>query len=163
MAEHSEDVLFELLGAGTQQIGFITLNRPNALNALTHEMILAISQHLTKWAAKPEVFAVIIQANGERAFCAGGDIKKVYLGKQANDDNLTAFFWDEYRLNRQIHHYQKPYVALMDGITMGGGVGISLHGSHRIGTANFSFAMPETGIGFFPDIGGVLFTLKSCR
>lgn len=135
-------------------LGEIILSRPETLNALTHSMIKRLHQQLIEWEQNTKVKAVLIQAVDGKAFCAGGDIRWLYQeGKQGNTD-LPHFFWDEYQLNHTIHHYPKPYIAIMNGITMGGGVGISLHGSHRIATENFSFAMPETGIGFFPDIGG---------
>lgn len=135
-------------------IGLITLNRPEALNALSHAMIIALYKQLTAWREDEAVKAILIQGAGEKAFCAGGDIRKIYEAKHEADYPMKEFFWDEYRLNHCIYHYPKPYIALLDGITMGGGVGVSLHGSHRIATERFMFAMPETGIGFFPDIGG---------
>lgn len=143
------------------QLGIITLDRPQALNALTQEMILAIHEQLDRWETAPHIKAVVVTSVPGKAFCAGGDIRKVY--ETRHDPVLPAkkFFWDEYRLNHRIYHYPKPYISLLDGITMGGGVGISMHGSHRIATENFSFAMPETGIGFFPDVGGSFF-LSRC-
>lgn len=146
-------VLFTELG----NLGLITLNRPQALNALTHEMILALSEQLTVWEKDPDVKAVLIQGAGEKAFCAGGDIRQVYEARHDSKLPMKQFFWDEYRLNAQIFHYPKPYIALLDGITMGGGVGVSIHGKYRIATERFVFAMPETGIGFFPDVGGSYF------
>src|SRR6202000_2234620 len=97
--------------------------------------------------------AVVVQGKGEKAFCAGGDVRWLYEVGLAKNPEQMQFFWHEYRLNHFIHHYPKPYISLMNGITMGGGVGISLHGSHPVATERFTFAMPETGIGFFPDIG----------
>lgn len=143
------DVIFEQRG----QLGIITLDRPAALNALTHDMVREISAHLSYWETLPVVKAVVIQSKGEKSFCAGGDIRQIFdLGKHRDVSQLD-FFRDEYQMNAQIHHYPKPYVALMNGVTMGGGVGISLHGSHPVASERFLFAMPETGIGFFPDIG----------
>jgi enoyl-CoA hydratase len=156
------EILFEKMPGQVGALGLITLNRPQALNALSHEMIIKMYQQLIHWKEDAEVKAIVIQGAGEKAFCAGGDIRKVYDAK--NDEALTMkqFFWDEYRLNSLIHHYSKPYIALLNGITMGGGVGVSLHGSHRVATEKFLFAMPETGIGFFPDIGGSYF-LSRCK
>lgn len=144
------DILFTEVG----QLGVVTLNRPQALNALSHEMAIALNEQLIEWEDDEEINAILIQAEGEKAFCAGGDIRKIYEAKSDPKLTIKQFFWDEYRLNSYIHHYKKPYIAFLDGITMGGGVGISIHGSCRIATEKFSFAMPETGIGFFPDIGG---------
>lgn len=135
------------------QIGLITLNRPAALNALNLAMIKSLQQQLSLWADDRSIHAVIIQGSGERAFCAGGDIRSLYDNAQLPLIEKLQFFWHEYRLNHYISNYKKPYIALMNGITMGGGVGISLHGSHPIASDRFIFAMPETGIGFFPDIG----------
>lgn len=142
-----EDVLFNQ----NKHLGIITLNRSEALNALSLPMISSIQQHLSQWKASPSVHAVVIQATGDQAFCAGGDVRWLYQSK--SDAKQLDFFWQEYRLNHFIHHFGKPYIALMDGLTMGGGVGISMHGSHPIASERFLFAMPETGIGFFPDIG----------
>ncbi|WP_028389554.1 enoyl-CoA hydratase/isomerase family protein [Legionella fairfieldensis] len=133
-------------------LGIVTLNRPQALNALTLDMIKALQQQLLCWEKENSIHAVIVRAEGGKAFCAGGDIRRLYETGRNGEDKMS-FFWHEYRLNHYIHQFSKPYIPLMDGITMGGGVGISLHGSHPIATQNFSFAMPETGIGFFPDIG----------
>lgn len=144
-----DEVLFSQEG----HLGLITLNRPQALNALTLGMIEALMAQLQTWASDESVHAVVIQAAGDRAFCAGGDIRRLYDVGKVQDPAKLAFFWHEYRLNYYIHQYPKPYIALMDGITMGGGVGVSLHGSHPVATERFMFAMPETGIGFFPDIG----------
>ena len=142
-------------------LAFITLNRPQALNALTFEMVTSLYQQLKEWENNPNVKAVVIQNTGNKAFCAGGDIKQVYENRD-HPNKGNQFFWREYQLNHYIHHYPKPYIALLDGITMGGGVGISLHGNtYRIATANFTFAMPETGIGFFPDVGGT-YLLSRC-
>lgn len=135
-------------------IGIITLSRVKALNALSLAMIVAMKGQLQAWQVDDEIHAVIIRAEEGRAFCAGGDVRWLYQTSQANNHQLMDFFVHEYELNTIINHYQKPYISLMDGITMGGGVGISLHGSHPIASDNFKFAMPETTIGFFPDIGG---------
>lgn len=138
-------------------LGLITLTRQQALNALNHEMFLALDDQLTEWEQKKTIKAVIITAAEGRAFSAGGDIRSAYERKLANDPTLSHFFRDEYRMNSRIHHFPKPYIALLDGITMGGGVGVSLHGSHRIATERLVFSMPETGIGFYPDVGTTYF------
>jgi enoyl-CoA hydratase/carnithine racemase len=143
-----DDIRFEKLGA----IGLVSLTRPQALNALTHPMIKALTAALQAWEKDPHVAAVVIRAEG-RAFSAGGDILAVYKARQRGEVPYE-FFADEYRLNAYIARYPKPYVALIDGIVMGGGVGVSCHGSHRVLTENAQFAMPEVGIGFFPDVGG---------
>jgi enoyl-CoA hydratase len=138
-------------------LGHITLNRPNALNALTQEMCASIYEALWDWAQNDAVHAVLIDAVPGRAFCAGGDIRSIYhLGRQ-DPAQAEAFFATEYRLNAAVRHFPKPYLALLNGITMGGGAGLSVHGSHRIATENASFAMPETGIGLYPDVGGSFF------
>lgn len=140
--------------------GVITLNRPETLNALTLDMCHAIEAALLGWLPDTSVKAVIIRGAG-RAFCAGGDIRSLYDSGLAGEDYPYRFYHDEYRLNALIHHYPKPYIALLNGIVMGGGVGVSVHGSHRIVTENIRFAMPETGIGLFPDVGGAYFLSRS--
>lgn len=148
------EVIFQRSGA----LGRITLNRPRALNALTHEMCRAIHRQLAEWAADDAVGLVAIDGAGERAFCAGGDVRALYRHWQAGREaDLIAFYRDEYRLNALIKPYPKPYLALIDGIAMGGGVGVSVHGSHRVATERTVFAMPETGIGLFPDVGATWF------
>lgn len=144
------EILFERLGT----LGLVTLNRPLALNALTRNMCLALRTQLLEWAADDAVKAVAVRGAGGRAFCAGGDIRMLADQGRAGTSAPRDFYRDEYRLDSQIHHYIKPYVALLDGITMGGGVGISVHGRHRIITERTMVAMPETSIGFFPDVGG---------
>jgi len=143
-----DQIRFERLG----KAGVVTLTRPGALNALTHQMVKALSAALTAWETDPAIAVVIVKAEG-RAFCAGGDVVETYRVWERGD-RLTQFFADEYRLNVQIDRFPKPYVSLIDGICMGGGMGISIHGSHRVATENAVFAMPEVGIGFFPDVGG---------
>jgi enoyl-CoA hydratase len=134
--------------------GVITLNRPGALNALTLEMVRAMRRSLDSWASDPTVARIVVQAVGDRAFCAGGDIRRLYeLGMAGERDEALQFWREEYQLNALIRRYPKPYVALIDGIVMGGGVGVSLHGSHRVAGDRYLFAMPEVGIGFFPDVG----------
>jgi enoyl-CoA hydratase len=121
-------------------------------------MVRALRAELDRWANDPAITRVVIMAAGERAFSAGGDIRALYdLGKAGRIDDALQFWRDEYPLNLVIKNYRKPYVALIDGIAMGGGVGVSVHGSHRIAGDRFSFAMPEAGIGFFPDVGATWF------
>lgn len=148
-----EDVVFERRG----RAGVITLNRPDALNALTLDMVRRIHPQLTTWAIDDAVAHVVIRAAGDKAFCAGGDIRALYDWGRAGDRNFLSFYREEYQLNTFIKRYPKPYVALMTGITMGGGVGLSVHGSHRVASDALTFAMPETGIGLFPDVGGTYF------
>jgi enoyl-CoA hydratase len=133
----------------------ITLNRPRAINALNHAMVRRIGEALTAWEHDPAVETVVVTGAGERGLCAGGDIRAVHDDARDGDGTASAAFWrDEYHLNARIARYSKPYVAIMDGIVMGGGVGISAHGSVRIVTERSRIAMPETGIGFVPDVGG---------
>src|ERR1043165_672908 len=150
----SSDILFERRGVA----GIVTLNRPQALNAVTHDMVRALARQLAVWAQDDAVTRVIIRAAGERAFSAGGDIRALYeLGRAGRQEEMLTFWRDEYPLNALIKRYPKPYVALIDGIVMGGGVGVSVHGSHRVAGDRFAFAMPEVGIGFFPDVGATWF------
>lgn len=136
-------------------VGRITLNRPEALNALNDRMMYPIDDALQRWTDDDAVAMVIVDAVGDRAFCAGGDIAEFYRRIRAGDLDYGRTFWrDEYRLNARIANYPKPYVALMDGIVMGGGVGLSAHGSHRIVTERSMIAMPECAIGLIPDVGG---------
>jgi enoyl-CoA hydratase len=137
--------------------GRITLNRPKALNALTHRMCLDMIAALTQWADDDGVKVIVVDGAGDKGFCAGGDILQLHDSGKAGDGAAWEFWRDEYRLNTLIHHYHKPYIALIDGITMGGGVGVSVHGSHRVAGDRTMLAMPETGIGFHPDVGGAFF------
>ncbi len=146
----------EILFHQNANAGIITLNRPEALNAVTHSMVKLLHAQLLEWERDETVKQVIIKAAPGRAFSAGGDIRDLYERGIAGEPHLQ-FFWDEYRLNAYIKAYPKPYIALIDGIVMGGGVGVSFHGSHRVAGDNISFAMPEVGIGFFPDVGGAYF------
>ena len=145
----TNDILFETRGSA----GVITLNKPETLNAVTDAMIRGIDEHLSTWEDDPAIDRVIIKAVEGRAFSAGGDIRHLYERGMAGDYDYD-FFAREYQLNARIAAYPKPYIALIDGIVMGGGVGVSFHGSHRIAGPNIGFAMPEVGIGFFPDVGG---------
>lgn len=136
-------------------VGRITLNRPDALNALNRPMMDMIDGALQRWAGDDSVRMIVIDSVGERSFCAGGDIAELYRRTQSGDLAYARNFWrDEYRMNARIANYRKPYVALMDGITMGGGVGLSAHGSLRIVTERSMIAMPECAIGLIPDVGG---------
>lgn len=155
-----DEIIFSVLPGNKGDIGEIQLNRPKALNSLTAAMCTALRQQLGYWQRDPKIKAVIIRGEGERAFCAGGDVRSLH---QCRDNKALAieFFRQEYSMNKAIFHFTKPYIALLDGITMGGGAGVSMHGSYRIATEFFSFAMPETAIGFFPDIGAGYF-LNRC-
>lgn len=146
---HSEDVLCQR----QKNLGIITLARPKALNALTHSMVQAIYAQLQSWEQDNAIHAVVIRSEGDKAFCAGGDVRWLYEHGRQDVATCLEFFRDEYRLNQYIADYPKPYIALMQGLTMGGGVGVSLHGAYPIAGEKFQFAMPETTIGFFPDIG----------
>ena len=150
MSETAEEVITRIEGA----VGRITLNRPQALHALNTRMIGHITLALLVWREDPEVELVMIDHAGERGFCAGGDIRMI--AESGADDGAAArtFFREEYRLNTLLFGYDKPVVAIMDGIVMGGGVGISAPANYRIATERTVFAMPETGIGLFPDVGG---------
>ena len=140
------------------QFGRLTLNRPEALHALNEEMCATMLTALRGWRDDPDVFAVLIDhAEGTRGFCAGGDIRMLAESGAGDGQAAYDFFATEYRLNTLIKRFPKPIVAFMDGVTMGGGVGISVHGTHRVATERTVFAMPETGIGLFPDVGGSWF------
>ena len=142
--------------------GRITLHRPKALNALTYPMAVAIEKALHDWRGDDGVDLVIIDAEGEKAFCAGGDIQDLYDTAAAGDFEYGRTFWrDEYRLNAKVAAYPKPYIAFMQGFVMGGGVGISCHGSHRIACETTQIAMPECGIGLVPDVGGSLLLARA--
>jgi enoyl-CoA hydratase/carnithine racemase len=147
------------------RIGTITLNRPKALNALSLDMVRALSRALLDWQTNPQVLAVAVRGTGKEgpfgAFCAGGDIRFFHQAAHAGDASLGDFFTEEYRLNHLIHTYRKPYIAFMDGIVMGGGMGISQGASVRVATERTKMAMPETLIGLFPDVGGGYF-LSRC-
>ncbi|MFG1381861.1 enoyl-CoA hydratase/isomerase family protein [Xanthobacter versatilis] len=145
------EVLLEEKGAA----GIITLNRPKALNALNLAMVREILPRLRAWAKDPAITRVIIKGAGEKAFCAGGDVRSIYdLGLSGRAEEALGFFREEYVLNDYIGSFPKPYVALIDGICMGGGFGLSAHGAHRVAGDRYLFAMPEVNIGLFPDVGG---------
>ncbi|GAA3725662.1 enoyl-CoA hydratase/isomerase family protein [Streptomyces tremellae] len=143
-----------VLPGRTGHAALLTLNRPRALNALTHRMVGLVDEALTAWEHDDTVRAVVVRGAGERGLCAGGDIRAVREDALAGGAASPAFWRDEYRLNARIARYPKPYVAFMDGIVMGGGVGISAHGGLRVVTERSRVAMPETGIGLVPDVGG---------
>ncbi|MFF8618433.1 enoyl-CoA hydratase/isomerase family protein [Streptomyces sp. NPDC015350] len=147
---HEDPVLLHTEG----RVRHITLNRPRALNALNHVMVARIDEALAEAEHDDSVTAVLITGAGERGLCAGGDIRSIYEDARAGNDASTGFWRDEYRLNARIARFPKPYVAIMDGIVMGGGVGVSAHGGVRVVTERSRVAMPETGIGFVPDVGG---------
>ena len=147
----SEDIFIRKSGC----VGHITLNRPEVLNSLTYSMILSIEKALIEWETDVGIALVIIDAKGDRAFCAGGDIQILYENGFNKNFAYGQKFWaDEYRLNEKIANYKKPFVAFMQGFTMGGGVGVSCHGSHRIVGETSKIAMPECSIGLVPDVGG---------
>lgn len=148
-------ILFSELAANPGCLGVVTLNRPRSLNALNGEMIHKLYHKLIEWQNNPAIKAVLVRGSG-RAFCAGGDLKSLY-DNQHDCPHTFEFFEREYTLNSLIYHFPKPYLSFLDGITMGGGAGISIHGSHRLGTENLIFAMPEASIGFFPDVGSAFF------
>jgi enoyl-CoA hydratase len=151
-SEQAGEVLFERRG----HLGVITLNRPKAVNALNAGMVEAMLEQLTAWADDDAVATVLVRGSGDRGLCAGGDIVAIYQDMLAGG-GATADFWaTEYRLNALISRYPKPYVAFMDGLVLGGGVGISAHGSVRVVTERTRTGMPETTIGFVPDVGGTL-------
>jgi len=149
----SHEINFSIING----LAVIQLNRPQALNALNHAMCEPLERNLRAWATDASVKAVLIKAAGEKAFCAGGDIRRLADRGPDGDAYRRTFFADEYRINTIIAEYPKPFIALIDGIFMGGGVGLSVHGSHRVVSEHAVFAMPETGIGLFPDVGGTYF------
>jgi enoyl-CoA hydratase len=154
MSSPEPEILFEQRGTA----GVIALNRPKALNAVTLNMVRLMMAQLKEWAADPSITRVVVTAAGGKAFSAGGDIRALYdLGLAGRHAEMLPFWREEYVLNAFIKRYPKPYVSLIDGICMGGGVGVSVHGSHRVAGDKFLFAMPEVSIGFFPDIGATWF------
>lgn len=151
MTDGSDEVLTEVEGS----VGLITLNRPKAINSLNQQMVDALTAVLTDWADDDAVRAVVLSGAGERGLCAGGDVVSIYHSACKDGVEARRFWRDEYLLNAQIAEFAKPYVALMDGIVMGGGVGVSAHANTRVVTDTSKIAMPEVGIGFIPDVGGV--------
>ena len=152
MSNDTEEILTRIDGG----VGFVTLNRPKAINSLTQGMVTAMDATLTDWADDDRVGAVVVAGAGDRGLCAGGDVVAIYHSAQADGAQARQFWFDEYRLNARIGRFPKPYVALMDGIVMGGGLGIGMHGSVRVVTDTSKIAMPEVGIGLIPDVGGTL-------
>lgn len=146
----NQPVLFAVEGG----LARITLNRPEALNALNEVMCAAMNAHLIAWAADDAIAAVMIDHAGPRGFCAGGDVRSVAKSGAKDGSSARDFFVAEYGLNVRIQSYPKPYIAILDGVTMGGGAGVSIHGKYRVATERTLFAMPETAIGLFPDVGG---------
>lgn len=148
-----EDVLAEV----RNHIGHLTLNRPSGLNALTLEMVRRLTQQLQAWSDDPQVHAVVLRGAGEKAFCAGGDIRSLYDSFKRGDTLHEDFFVEEYALDLAIHHYRKPVLALMDGFVLGGGMGLVQGADLRVVTERSRLAMPEVAIGYFPDVGGSYF------
>lgn len=151
MTDGSDEVLTEVDGS----VGLITLNRPKAINSLNQRMVDDLTAILTGWASDDAVRAVVLSGAGERGLCAGGDVVSIYHSARKDGAEARRFWRDEYLLNAQIADFAKPYVAVMDGIVMGGGVGVSAHANTRVVTDTSKIAMPEVGIGFIPDVGGV--------
>lgn len=151
MTDGSDEVLTEVDGS----VGLITLNRPKAINSLNQQMVDDLTAILTGWADDDAVRAVVLSGAGERGLCAGGDVVSIYHSARKDGVEARRFWRDEYLLNARIAEFPKPYVAVMDGIVMGGGVGVSAHANTRVVTDTSKIAMPEVGIGFIPDVGGV--------
>jgi len=152
------EILFEVKDG----LGVMTLNRPKVLNSLSYNIILEMERVVPLWEKDPEVKAVVLRGAGDRAFCAGGDVAGLYREMRAGAGGTLRrdFFRDEYIVNRRIYRFAKPWISLIDGIDMGGGVGLSVHGSHSVASEKFLFAMPETTIGLFPDVGGGYFLTR---
>lgn len=155
------DLLFEVLGK-KNNIGVITLNRPQALNALNLPMIQGLNKRLQEWEKNPAIKVIILQSASSKAFCAGGDVRLLYTEGKNNKKEVLSFFQQEYTLNLYLNNYSKPILAYLNGLTMGGGVGISCHTVFPLATENLTFAMPETAIGLFPDVGGS-YVLNRCK
>jgi enoyl-CoA hydratase len=154
-------IIFEEYPAKNGKIGVITLNRPAALNALTLPMCAALEQQLLHWEKEDVIKAVVIQGLGQRAFCAGGDLRALYPTDSEKIVAAKHFFEQEYRTDWRVFNFPKPYITLLQGIVMGGGVGIAVPGSHRIVAHDLVWAMPETSIGFFPDVGSSYFLARA--
>lgn len=153
MTQATTDVLFDT----DRVLGRIHLNRPKALNSLTESMCRQVREKLAQWADDPAIEAVLLTGDGDKAFCAGGDVVRVSKSAKDGGDDWWRFFHEEYRMNEAIARFPKPFISWIDGISMGGGFGISAHGSHRVATPRTLFAMPETGLGLIPDVGGGYF------
>ncbi|CAH0124850.1 enoyl-CoA hydratase/isomerase family protein [Pseudomonas mediterranea] len=152
-----EVVACEVLVEVRNHIGHLTLNRPAGLNALTLGMVRSLQQQLDAWLADPQIHAVVLRGAGEKAFCAGGDIRSLYDSHKQGDTLHEDFFVEEYALDLTIHHYRKPILALMDGFVLGGGMGLAQGADLRVVTERSRLGMPEVGIGYFPDVGGSYF------
>ena len=150
LVTENEDVLVSVRNG----VGILTLNRPKAINSLNDAMVAGMSEALHAWASDESVHTVLLTGSGERGLCAGGDVVALYHSAKAGGADARRFWYDEYLLNAYIGSYPKPYVALMDGIVMGGGVGVAAHGNIRVATDTTKMAQPEVGIGFIPDVGG---------
>ncbi|MFZ6049282.1 enoyl-CoA hydratase/isomerase family protein [Pseudomonas sp. CR3202] len=153
MSEHEAPVLASV----RNHVGHLTLNRPTGLNALTLPMVRLLHRHLWAWELDPDIVAVVIRGAGEKAFCAGGDIRMLYESHAAGDNQHELFLEEEYALDEYLHGYAKPVLALMDGFVLGGGMGLAQSASLRVITERTRMGMPEVGIGFFPDVGGSYF------
>jgi len=157
VAETEGDLIVRREGAA----GIIRLNRPKVINAMTYEMSLGVDVALDRFEADPAIAVVVLEGAGERGLCAGGDIRSLYESSRAGGDLGKIFWRQEYVMNARIAKYPKPYVAFMDGLVMGGGVGLSAHARHRVVTEKTKLAMPEVGLGFFPDVGGTWLLSRS--
>lgn len=156
-ASHANTLQQEVLAEVRNHVGHLTLNRPAGLNAITLEMVRSLSRQLQAWADDPTVYAVVLRGAGEKAFCAGGDIRSLYDSFKHGDTLHEDFFVEEYALDLAIHHYRKPVLALMDGFVLGGGMGLVQGADLRVVTERSRLAMPEVAIGYFPDVGGSYF------
>ncbi|WIM90067.1 enoyl-CoA hydratase/isomerase family protein [Candidatus Mycobacterium wuenschmannii] len=157
MTDESDDILSHI----DNGIGYLTLNRPKAINSLNQNMVSRLGAVLTAWAQDSDVSAVVLAGAGERGLCAGGDVVAIYHSARADGADARRFWHDEYLVNAQIGRFPKPYVSLMDGIVMGGGVGVGAHANTRVVTDTTKMAMPEVGIGFIPDVGGAYLLSRS--
>ena len=156
-ASHTDIQQQEILSEVRNHIGYLTLNRPAGLNAITLDMVRLMTTRLQAWADDPRVYAVVLRGSGDKAFCAGGDIRSLYDSFKAGDTLHEDFFVEEYALDLILHHYPKPVLALMDGFVLGGGMGLVQGADLRVVTERSRLAMPEVAIGYFPDVGGSYF------
>ncbi|CRM80166.1 Carnitinyl-CoA dehydratase [Pseudomonas sp. 24 E 13] len=156
-ASHTDIQQQEILSEVRNHIGYLTLNRPAGLNAITLDMVRLMTTRLQAWADDPRVYAVALRGSGDKAFCAGGDIRSLYDSFKAGDTLHEDFFVEEYALDLILHHYPKPVLALMDGFVLGGGMGLVQGADLRVVTERSRLAMPEVAIGYFPDVGGSYF------
>ncbi|MFJ9990331.1 enoyl-CoA hydratase/isomerase family protein [Pseudomonas putida] len=158
MTAHARPTATDHVLADTRNhIGHLTLNRPAGLNALTLDMVRSLQHHLDTWAQDPQVKAVVLRGEGPKGFCAGGDIRSLHDSFKSGSDLHERFFVEEYALDLCIHHYRKPILVLMDGFTLGGGMGLAQGADLRVVTERSRLGMPEVGIGYFPDVGGSYF------